>query len=39
MLYVEGDNAPALHLYRDLGFVEHVTHRWWRRNLTATTGL
>jgi mycothiol synthase len=34
MLYVEADNAPALHLYDSLGFREHHDHRWWRR----TTG-
>ena len=33
MLYVESDNEPALRLYHDLGFVEHLTHRWWRRDL------
>jgi mycothiol synthase len=30
MLYVEDDNAPARHLYRSMGFVEHHAHRWWR---------
>jgi mycothiol synthase len=33
MLYVESDNEPALRLYHDLGFVEHLAHRWWRRDL------
>jgi len=33
MLYVESDNEPALKLYRDLGFTEHLAHRWWRRDL------
>ncbi len=33
MLYVEADNAPALHLYDALGFVEHHAHRWWRLTL------
>ena len=33
MLYVEGDNEPALRLYRELGFVTHAAHRWWRRDL------
>ena len=30
MLYVEADNAAAVGLYRDLGFTEHLAHRWWR---------
>ena len=30
MLYVEADNDSAVHLYRDLGFTEHLVHRWWR---------
>ena len=33
MLYVESDNEPALKLYTDLGFTEHLAHRWWRRDL------
>jgi mycothiol synthase len=33
MLYVEADNAPALGLYASMGFVEHHSHRWWRRTL------
>jgi len=33
MLYVESDNIAALGLYRDLGFTEHLAHRWWRRDL------
>jgi mycothiol synthase len=33
MLYVEADNAPALGLYASMGFVEHRSHRWWRRTL------
>jgi len=33
MLYVESDNEPARHLYRELGFTEHLAHRWWRRDL------
>ena len=30
MLYVEADNDAAVGLYRDLGFTEHLAHRWWR---------
>ncbi|MGZ4716528.1 MAG: mycothiol synthase [Acidimicrobiales bacterium] len=30
MLYVEADNDSAVSLYRDLGFTEHLVHRWWR---------
>jgi mycothiol synthase len=37
MLYVESDNEPALRLYHDLGFVEHLAHRWWRRDLEPPT--
>ena len=33
MLYVEADNTPALGLYASMGFVEHHSHRWWRRTL------
>lgn len=29
MLYVEADNAPALEVYRRLGFVTHRTDRLW----------
>jgi mycothiol synthase len=35
MLYVEADNEPAQHLYRDLGFVEYQARRWWRRTLES----
>ena len=30
MLYVEADNAPAVHLYASLGFVHHDTDRMYR---------
>jgi mycothiol synthase len=30
MLYVEADNDAAVGLYRDLGFTEHLAHRWWQ---------
>lgn len=30
-LYVEADNAPAVHLYRSLGFVEHTIDVQYRR--------
>lgn len=30
MLYVEADNAPAVHLYAGLGFVHHDTDRMYR---------
>lgn len=30
MLYVEADNDAGVGLYRDLGFTEHLVHRWWR---------
>jgi mycothiol synthase len=33
MLYVEGDNTPAVGLYASMGFVAHHSHRWWRRTL------
>ena len=32
MLYVESDNAPAIQLYRKLGFVHHHTDTCWRRD-------
>lgn len=35
MLYVEGDNGPARHLYEDrLGFHTHLAHRWYRRDVS-----
>jgi mycothiol synthase len=31
MLYVEADNEPALHRYRQLGFTVHLHHRIFSR--------
>lgn len=31
-LYVEGDNVPALALYRNAGYVEHSRSQQWSRN-------
>jgi mycothiol synthase len=33
ILYVEGDNRPALALYENLGFEATETRRWWVREL------
>lgn len=33
MLYVEGDNESALHVYRSLGFTPTAAHRWWYKAL------
>jgi mycothiol synthase len=33
-LYVEGDNAPAVHLYRALGFVNAAVHVQYSRQFT-----
>jgi mycothiol synthase len=35
MLYVEADNAPALRLYRDLGFTVHCTDRAYLAEVPA----
>ncbi|MFC4242305.1 mycothiol synthase [Gryllotalpicola reticulitermitis] len=33
-LYVEGDNSPAVHLYRSLGFVDESVHVQYSRSFT-----
>jgi mycothiol synthase len=35
ILYVEGDNTPAVRLYENLGFSTTEARRWWTLDLTA----
>lgn len=35
LLYTEADNAPALRIYRSIGFEVVARHAWWTLDLTA----